>query len=186
MKINKRIFCLAAFAAAAWTLYAQNAVEVSFVFTRQSGAASNQYAVWVEDAAGAVVKTLYATQYTARGGWKVRAQSIPLWVKKSGVASMSKASLDAITAATPRAGTVVYTWDGTDTSGKKAPRGEYRVVIEGSLRWGGRVVYTAVVSENAAGQIAVETRYYDGETELTDSGIPLEKNMISSVSVSVQ
>jgi hypothetical protein len=35
MKINKRIFCFAAVAAAAWTLSAQPVVEVSFVFTRQ-------------------------------------------------------------------------------------------------------------------------------------------------------
>lgn len=183
MKINKRILCLAALAAAAWTLAAQTAVDVSFVFTRQTGAASNQYAVWIEDAGGAVVKTLYATQYTARGGWKVRAQSIPLWVKKAGIASMSKIAVDAITAATPRAGTVAYTWDGTDSTGKKAPHGEYRVLIEGSLRWGGRVVYTAVISENAAGDIPVAVQYYDGETAVAASAAPREHAMISNVTV---
>jgi len=37
-------------------------VEVSFTFARQSGAASNQFAVWVEDAQGRYVRTLYATR----------------------------------------------------------------------------------------------------------------------------
>jgi hypothetical protein len=188
LTMKNKFFICAVFFAAVWAAQAQGvqgAVEVSFVFTRQSGAASNQYAVWIEDAAGAVVKTLYATRYTADGGWKVRAQSIPLWVKKSGVAVMRKEAVDAITSATPRTGKTFYVWDGCDAAGKKLPKGEYRVLIEGSLRWGGRVVYEAVIHENSSGEIAPNARYYDGDKELS-SGAPPEKNMISAVSVSVQ
>jgi len=44
-------------------------VEISFQFSWQSGYATNQFAVWVEDASGNVVKTLDATSYAATGDW---------------------------------------------------------------------------------------------------------------------
>jgi hypothetical protein len=163
-----------------------SAVEISFLYTRQSGMASNQYAVWVEDGSGAVVRTLYATRYTAAGGWKVREQSIPQWVKKANVASMRAGDIDAVSSATPRTGKVAYKWDGTDKNGKRVPDGEYRVFLEASLRWGVRVVYTATVSGSAREDPQVEVRYYDGNTELTGAGVPAERGMISGVAVSVR
>lgn len=45
-------------------------VEVSFHYARQKGFSSNQFAVWVEDSGGRFVKTLYATGFTASGGYK--------------------------------------------------------------------------------------------------------------------
>jgi hypothetical protein len=189
---NCKYFVAVVFAAlGALQIVAQNrqavfsAVEVSFLYTRQSGMASNQYAVWIEDESGAVVKTLYATRYTAKGGWKVREQSIPQWVKKANVASMSASEVDAFSSATPRAGMVTYTWDGTDKSGQKVPVGEYRVFLEASLRWGGRVVYSAVVG-GSQGSRPVDVRYYDGNTEITGAKIPAEKDMISNVAVNIK
>jgi conjugal transfer/entry exclusion protein len=51
------------------------APELTFVFTRQSGHATNQFAVWIEDAQGQYIKTLYAANFTARGGWSRRPAS---------------------------------------------------------------------------------------------------------------
>ena len=124
---------------------ASAAAELTFSFTRQSGAASNQFAVWIEDPQGQYVKTLYATRYTANGGWKVRPSSIPVWVRKSGLSSLTGAQVDAITGATPRNGNLTYTWDGTDSRGAAVSAGNYVIVLEGTLRWENQVQYRAQI-----------------------------------------
>jgi hypothetical protein len=119
--------------------------ELSFSYTRQSGSASNQFAVWIEDVRGNYVKTLYATRFTATGGWERRPQSIPQWVKQSGLAKLSKPRIDAFTGPTPKPGKLTYRWDGTDQTGAAVGAGEYRLFLEASLRNENRVVYSAVV-----------------------------------------
>jgi len=137
----------------------QAAAEITFTFTRQTGSASNQFAVWIENAQGQFVKTLYATRYTANGGWERRATSIPVWVKKSNLSDMTKTQVDVITGATPRAGTLTYTWDGTDSSGASVPNGDYVIFLEGTLRWENQVYYRAPIRLGqgpAAAQVSVE------------------------------
>jgi hypothetical protein len=121
----------------------QAAAEITFSFTRLSGRATNQFAVWIEDAQGKYIQTLYATRYTANGGWKQRETSIPVWVKKSGLSDMTKSQIDAFTGATPRAGTLTYTWNGTDSKGAVVPAGEYIIYLEGTLRWENQVICRA-------------------------------------------
>jgi hypothetical protein len=115
------------------------AIEISFNYKKQPGHASNQFAVWIEDANGGYVTTLYATDFTANGGWKLRATSIPDWVKASGVAD--GANIDAVSGATPSAGVQKYTWDFTDSSGGAYEGDKFTVVVEGTLRWDNQVVY---------------------------------------------
>jgi hypothetical protein len=137
----------------------QPAADITFTFTRQSGAASNQFAVWIEDSGGRYIKTLYATRYTANGGWKQRATSIPVWVKQSGLSGMTNAQIDTLTGATPRTGSLTYTWDGTDSRSAPVPNGEYVIVLEGTLRWGNQVYYRAPIRLGqgpAAAQVSVE------------------------------
>jgi len=154
-------------------------VEISFVFNRQSGSSSNQYAVWVEDSRGNLVKTLYATRYTANGGWERRAQSIPLWVSKSGLSTMPKRDIDAFTSATPRTGTQTYRWDGTDKSGNRLAAGEYRVFLEATLRGENRVLYSASVTPGSGSGSPVEAEvrmeYFGNSTR--------ERGMIEGVKV---
>jgi hypothetical protein len=137
----------------------QPAAELTFTFTRQTGAASNQIAVWIADAQGKYIKTVYAARYTADGGWKRRASSIPVWVKQSGLSDMTKAQVDALTGATPRTGALTYTWDGTDSRGAPVPAGNYVIVLEGTLRWENQVYYRAPIRLGqgpAAVQVSVE------------------------------
>ena len=153
------------------------AAELSFTFTRQSGHASNQFAVWIEDAQGNYVKTIYAARYTANGGWKRRETSIPVWVRKSGLSGMDKTQIDALTGATPGSGTLTYSWDGTDSSGAVLPAGGYVICLEGTLRWESQVMYRAPVSIGqgpSAAQVGVE---YTG-TPPAD-----ERSMIEDVAV---
>ena len=58
-------------------------VEISFIYEKISGSASNQFAIWIEDMGGNHIRTLYATKWTARGGYKSRPDSIPIWVPEN-------------------------------------------------------------------------------------------------------
>ena len=171
-----------------WALAAQNPtaqgeVEISFVFTRQIGLSSNQYAVWIEDGSGGFVKTLFATRFTAAGGWARRPQSIPLWVQKSGLSGPDKNDVDATSGATPRTGTVTYRWDGRSANGMPLA-GEYRVVLEATLRGDARVLYSAdfTLGEGYDGlqtqginEAEVKSVYFGDRTD--------ERRMIESVKV---
>jgi len=125
---------------------APNTVEITFDYAKQSGFASNQFAVWIEDADGNLVKTLYVTRYMANGGYKNRPDIVPVWREKSDPASMTKSEIDAITGATPKQGTLSYTWDLTDTKGNAVLPGVYSFFVEGSLRWKNRVLYSGVIA----------------------------------------
>jgi hypothetical protein len=157
-------------------------VTLTFDFQKQSGHASNQFAVWIEDADGGFVKTLYATRFTANGGYKNRPDSIPVWVERSGLAGM--ADVDAITGATPKSGPLTYTWDLTGADGAPVPDGIYQFFVEGSLRWKNRVLYSeeidiggGAVTARAEAQFIYESS--DDQPALTDEST--EHGMIGPV-----
>jgi len=112
-------------------------LTVSFDFKRQSGYSSNQFAVWIGNMDGSLVKTLYATEFTAGGGYKKRPDSIGTWVGKA----LGVSDFDAVAGATPKSGAVSYTWDLTDEAGNTVPEGTYMFLVEGTLRWMSRVIY---------------------------------------------
>lgn len=56
-------------------------LTISFDFQR-GGIASSQYAIWIENEEGKLVRTLYATSFTAKGGYEYRRDAIPFWVGK--------------------------------------------------------------------------------------------------------
>ena len=85
---------------------ASPSVKISFPYIRQSGIASNQFAVWVENANRQFIKTLYVTSYTGKGGYAVRKDCVPTWVRRSGAANTPKTELDAVSGATPVSGTL--------------------------------------------------------------------------------
>jgi len=123
----------------------QSKVEISFDFTRLFGRASNQFAIWIEDTNGQYVKTLYATRWTARGGWRRRPTSIPIWVNRSSLSELTRAQVDTISGPTPRSSPLVFTWDGTDRNGVIVPSGEYVIYLEGTLRWENQVLFSAPI-----------------------------------------
>ncbi|MCL2230577.1 MAG: DUF2271 domain-containing protein [Treponema sp.] len=173
------VFILAIIAAA--SAAAQNAAEISFTFTRQTGPASNQFAIWIEDSSGQLVKTIYAARWTAQGGYARRPTSIPLWVRISNLANMPRASVDAVSGATPATGALTYTWNGTNNAGAAVPAGDYVIVLEGTLRWENQVYYRAPVRLGqgaATPQVSVE--YVSGERDTT-----AERAMLSNVRVRV-
>jgi len=157
-------------------LFAQETrVEVSFDFTRQGGIASNQFAVWIEDAQGRYVRTLYATRWTATGGWRRREGSIPQWVRQSGLAGRNRADIDAFAGPTPRTGALSHVWDGRNHAGQAVPPGEYQVFVEASLRWDDRVVYTAIIRLGETGRVTATPVFFGDRTQ--------ERGMIGPVTV---
>ncbi|MCL2211904.1 MAG: DUF2271 domain-containing protein [Treponema sp.] len=158
---------------------AQAAAEITFNYTRLTGSASNQFAVWVEDAQGQHIKTLYTTRWTANGGYKTRPTSIPLWVKQSNLAGMTKEQVDAFSSATPKTSALSYTWDGTNIRGAAVPAGEYTLVLEATLRWENQVYYRAPIRlGQGAANAQVKVEYTTGERDTT-----AERAMIGDVKV---
>ena len=156
----------------------QAAAELSFTFTNQRGFASNQFAAWIEDAQGRHVKTLYATRFTANGGWKRRPTSIPVWVMQSGISEMSKAQVDALSSATPKTGPLSYKWDGTDSRGTAMPAGNYVLFLEGTLRAQSQVLYRAPIQLGQGAGTARVSVEYTGNSNA-------ERSMIGDVKVQV-
>jgi len=137
-------------------------LEISFDFTRQRTIASNQYALWIEDAQGNLVKTLFVTGFTGRGGYLRRPDCLPTWVQKARPASRTPQEIDAITRATPKSGTQVYTWDGRDAQGNFVPPGTYRFLIEATLYWSNRVLFvgTFVYGGESVDAIPITVEYF--------------------------
>lgn len=154
-------------------------LHVSFNFNR-GGIASSQYAVWIEDAKGSLVRTLYATSFTAKGGYQFRKESLPTWVSKSQLGKMPAAEVDAITGATPQSGRLTYTWDGTDQQGRTMPEGTYSLVIEGSTYWESRVIYKGIISwrENNTEKIEINEQWF--------SPSATNKDMINEVEARIE
>jgi len=121
-------------------------VVISFEYTRQSGPASNQHAIWIEDMDGNLIKSLFASRWTANGGFATRPDSIAIWAERAGLASMSSAEVDAVAGATPSTGPQSYIWDLTDLNGGKVLKGDYMFFVEGTLRWKNYVLYSGVIT----------------------------------------
>ncbi|MCD7970841.1 MAG: DUF2271 domain-containing protein [Alistipes sp.] len=110
-------------------------VVITMDYERQAGPGSNQWAVYIEDPAGEIVRTLYVTKFTADGGYVRRPACTPVWVEKSNVAGMDQGEIDALTGATPQSGQLVYAWDLKDDKGRAVEAGTYYFVVEGTY-WG--------------------------------------------------
>ncbi|MBR3513646.1 MAG: DUF2271 domain-containing protein [Bacteroidaceae bacterium] len=144
-------------------------LEVSFNYERQNGPGSNQYAVWIENDEGKVVRTLFVTAFTSKGrarsnqkparGYTYRPACLPTWVQHIKAQERTDEELDAVTGATPQAsGRQTFVWDFKDQRGLPVPRGTYKVLVEATLFNQSIVLYTATfTTKTKAGQLIVES-----------------------------
>jgi len=164
------LLCILFFAGCAASAPSPPAVEagapgtlaITFDFERQSGVASNQFAVWIEDLDGNMVKTLYATQFTATKGYKNRPDSLATWVNRA----LGSTDFDAVAGATPKSGPQVYVLDCADI----AP-GSYRFFVEGTLRWKDNVLYTGEIEIGGAYAFAEAIPEFDCEDDAPERGM---------------
>ena len=142
-------------------------LEVTFDYQKQAGPGSNQYAVWIENEKGEVVKTLFVTAYTTKGrarggqqpqrGYIVRPACVPTWVKTVKANDKTDQQLDAFTGATPQvSGKQTFIWNFTDEQGRAVPKGNYKVVVEATLIFDSDIIYSGTFStKDKAGEIAL-------------------------------
>ena len=121
-------------------------VTITYELSKIPGPGSNQLAVWVEDRDSSVVKTLFATKYTATGGWKKRPASLSEWVKKSNLAGAPKEEVDAITGSTQPAGIQTITWDCTDKAGNRVRKGKYIIRMEANIQNTKKMYYHGLIA----------------------------------------
>ena len=159
---------------------AAKSVELSFNYQKQSGAGSNQWAVWIENAEGKVVRTLTVTSFTSKGrggrrGYTFRPTCVPTWVKNAKAEEMTDEQIDAVTGATPsQSGIQTYTWDFKDADGKEVPAGDYKICFEATLYFNSIILYSGSFStKDKAGEIKLTSTL----TEEDEA----HKNMITEV-----
>ena len=162
-------------------------LELSFQYNKQPGPGSNQYAVWIENAEGQVVKTLFVTEFTAKGrsrdgskpqrGYTYRTSCVPTWVKHVGADNLTDEQMDAFTGATPaESGVQTFTWDFTDQAGAPVAKGTYRFYVEATYNGASVVTHTGTVAYGAAAaDLPVEVSYTAASED--------RKGMISEVRV---
>ena len=171
----KRLFSILMVCAAAVLMAAcapkPGSLELSFQYNKQQGGGSNQYAVWIENAEGQVVKTLFVTEFSAKGrsrdgskpqrGYTFRTSCVPTWVKHVGADNLTDEQLDAFTGATPAQGGIqTFTWDFTDQAGQPVAKGSYRFYVEATYNGESVVTHTGTVNfGEAPGELKVETTY---------------------------
>jgi hypothetical protein len=120
-------------------------VRVSYQLERLSRHASNQIAVWIEDEAGAYVRTLFATSFTANGGWHRRPESLPLWRETAGWEDAPEEEVRAVARPAQDSGRHTLYWDGTDRNGVPVRPGRYVYRIEGNVLWEKRFLFTGTI-----------------------------------------
>ena len=147
-----------------------NSLEVSFNYQRQAGPGSNQYAVWIENEKGEVVKTLFVTSFTTKGrtrgnerpmrGYIKRPACVPAWVKAAKANDLTDQQLDAVTGATPQAsGTQTFIWDFKDQQGKAVQKGTYKVFVEATLFNASTITYSGTFStQDKAGNVTLTSQ----------------------------
>ena len=165
-------------------------LEVSFNYQRQAGPGSNQYAVWIENEKGEVVKTLFVTSFTTKGrvrgrsaegrlqgkneqpmrGYIKRPACVPTWVKAAKANDLTDQQLDAVTGATPQAsGTQTFSWDFTDQQGKTVQKGIYKLFIEATLFNASTITYSGTFStQDKAGNITLTSQLTEPDEKHKD------------------
>ena len=152
-------------------------VEISFDYIKMPTHASNQIAVWIEDASGQIIKNIYGSDFTVgRRGYEKRADALNHWVAAENPAALSDEEIDTISSATLQAGSQSFVWDLTDGEGKLVPDGRYYVRLEATLLWSSNVLFTGEIDLPGDAPGEIDVRIDRSEPENTEN-----ENMIQNV-----
>jgi hypothetical protein len=127
-------------------------VTVSYIWSHIQSHGSNQVAIWIEDLHGNHIRTLFATHFTAAGGYKNRPVSLSEWTAKFGLKDASKETVDAVSGSTPKPGRQTVEWNCTDQSGKAVPAGTYIVRMEANILNADKMFFRGEIITGGANQ----------------------------------
>ncbi len=132
--INPASTAAGATAPAAGTFPAGGKVVIDFTYSASSGGRVNNpfIAVWIEDAGGALVRTVSLWFKTSESKYL---QELQRWYSVDQGGSVDNA-IDTVSGATRVAGRSSVAWDGTDHSGATVAHGEYFVCVEAAREHG--------------------------------------------------
>ena len=108
-------------------------------------------------------------------------------MEKSNLASMEKSEVDAIASATPTGGNLSFLWDLSDRDGNTVPPGEYKFLVEGTLRWKNYVLYSGTINIGDTPHMVTadaECIYEASDRQAALTSESPENNMIRNVSAS--
>ncbi len=130
----------------------QKKVRVTYTWSRIKSRGSNQIAIWIEDTKGKHICTLFATRFTASGGYLRRPVSLSEWTAKFNLKSSTKEEVDAVTGATAESGKQILTWNGKDKSGKVVPAGTYVVRMEANIHDADKMFFRGEIKTGGSDQ----------------------------------
>jgi len=145
-------------------------VFFGFDFNKRFKLATNQFAVWIEDGKGELVKTVFVTAYTAGKGWEKRPDALIAWRK-----AVKEKPVDGISSATPKSGRVEIIWDLTDTEGNTVPDGNYKLRFEANTAWKTYFEYECTISVKGD-----EVQLGEANHQITGEE-PLKQKMVSNI-----
>lgn len=145
---------------------AQPHVTLTFTFTRANHYSSNQYAAWVENDQGRLVKQLVITRFAASPQALQRPDSLPYWTKHI-KPQLPQSALDGVTSATPADGVQTYTWDLTDQTGAAVPDGSYTFHLAGTQNRGQQLEWQACLTVQSGTVTIVSPLSTTSETQET-------------------
>jgi hypothetical protein len=152
-------------------------VSVSYTWTRIQSHGSNQIAVWVEDTLGHHITTLYATKFTASGGYVRRPVSLSVWAEKFGLATASQEEVDAITGSTHASGKQTLVWNCRDRAGNPVSSGTYILRMEANIKDTSKIFFAGKIG---IGENAQQT---SGEIVYEGPGLPTGETLFKDVLV---
>ena len=148
--MNLKLFFILAFLFIFTNIFSENIqqkkVLISFKYEKQFKLASNQFAIWIENENGELIKNIFVTRFTAVDGYSKRKEALSTWVERSNVKNYSKEKIDSISGATPKSSFLTYLWDCTDQNENPVSDGTYRFFVEGSTHWKDKILFSATVT----------------------------------------
>lgn len=178
-KINKitLLLFLVIFFLSLQDIHAKNGyVKIKYNLNRYSIIASNQIAIWIKDANGKYIDSIFATKFMAKGGYQKRGDCCPGWISESKRANASNNEIDAVSGATQKAGIQEIAWDFKDKNGNLVPAGTYIYRIEANIYWDERMLFTGMIEignnkNNSKPTIEFFHTKYNDKKETVDKSI---------------
>ena len=125
--------------------YQNGYIKIKYKLQNYPIIASNQMAIWIKNAKGNYITTIFVTKFMAKGGYKRREDCCPVWILESNWEKASNNEIDSVSRATQKAGIQEVLWNCKDKDGKQVNPGIYFYNIEANIYYDERVLFTGKI-----------------------------------------